>query len=267
MRICRFIDESNRICVGHAYADGQAALFEDTGHGFKDTQQRVVVKQLLSPVAPINVLGIGLNYHDHAKETGAELPKHPILFMKNIAAVTGPDSPIHLPASCIDPLQVDFEGELAVVIGKPAKNVKAENALEYVLGYTIANDVSARRWQKHAGGGQWCKGKSFDTFCPLGPEVVTVDEITDPQTLTIQTRVNGELMQNGHTKDMIFSVAKIIEFLSEDATLLPGTVILTGTPSGVGYARDPRVFLKAGDKVEISISGIGTLVNSVVAGN
>jgi 2-keto-4-pentenoate hydratase/2-oxohepta-3-ene-1,7-dioic acid hydratase in catechol pathway len=141
--------------------------------------------------------------------------------------------------------------------------VSAEKALDYVLGYTIANDVSARRWQKHGGGGQWCKGKSFDTFCPLGPEIVTVDEITDPQTLAIQTKVNGQLMQNGNTQDMIFSVAKIIEFLSEDATLTPGTVILTGTPSGVGYARDPRVFLKKGDVVEITIDRIGILRNTV----
>lgn len=263
MRICRFIDEQNRVCLGHDYVDGKATLLEDTGQGFQASQQRVAVKQLLMPVVPSSIMGIGLNYHDHAKETGAELPKHPILFMKNISAAIGSDAAIHIPASCVDPQQVDFEGELAVVIGKPAKNVKAEQALDYVLGYTIANDVSARRWQKHAGGGQWCKGKSFDTFCPIGPEIVTTDEITDPQNLTIQTKVNGELMQNGNTKDMIFSVARIIEFLSEDATLTPGTVILTGTPSGVGYARDPRVFLKKGDVVEITIEKIGTLRNTV----
>jgi 2-keto-4-pentenoate hydratase/2-oxohepta-3-ene-1,7-dioic acid hydratase in catechol pathway len=263
MRICRFIDEQNQVCLGHSYADGQATLLEDAGGGFQASNKRINVNQLLMPVVPSNIMGIGLNYHDHATETGAEIPKHPILFMKNLAAAIGPDAPIHLPASCIDPPQVDFEGELAVVIGKPVKNVKAEHALDYVLGYTIANDVSARRWQKHGGGGQWCKGKSFDTFCPLGPEIVTTDEISDPQTLTIQTKVNGELMQNGNTQDMIFSVAHIIEFLSEDATLAPGTVILTGTPSGVGYARDPRVFLKKGDVVEITIDKIGTLRNTV----
>lgn len=263
MRICRFIDEHDQVCLGHGFADGQATLLQDAGGGFQASNERIAVKQLLMPVVPTVIMGIGLNYHDHAKETGAELPKHPILFIKNISAAIGPDASIQIPASCVDPLQVDFEGELAVVIGKPAKNVKAESALDYVLGYTIANDVSARRWQKHGGGGQWCKGKSFDTFCPLGPEIVTIDEIIDPQTLAIQTKVNGEVMQNGNTKDMIFSVAKIIEFLSEDATLTPGTVILTGTPSGVGYARDPRVFLKKGDVVEISIDKIGMLRNTV----
>lgn len=263
MRICRFIDEQHQVCLGHSYADGQATLLEDAGDGFQPSGQRVTVKQLLMPVVPGNIMGIGLNYHDHAKETGAEIPKHPILFMKNTSAAIGPDATIHIPTSCVDPQQVDFEGELAVVIGKPCKNVKAEQALDYVLGYTIANDVSARRWQKHAGGGQWCKGKSFDTFCPIGPEIVTTDEIPDPQTLHIQTRVNGDLMQNGNTKEMIFSVARIIEYLSDDTTLQPGTVILTGTPSGVGYAREPRVFLKKGDVVEITIEGIGTLRNKV----
>ena len=163
----------------------------------------------------------------------------------------------------MNPLQVDFEVELAVVIGRAAKNISAAKALDYVLGYTIGNDVSARRWQKHGGGGQWVRGKSFDTFCPLGPELVTKDLVPDPQQLRLQCCLNGELMQDANTADMIFSVAELIEYLSDSMTLLPGTVIMSGTPSGVGFARQPPVFLKPGDSLELTIDNLGTLCNPV----
>lgn len=215
---------------------------------------------------PPAIFCIGLNYRKHAQETGASLPEFPVIFMKNPAAVTAHEEAVRLPASCVYPLQVDYEAELAVVIGKRALNVKPEEALAYVKGYTPANDISARRWQKHAGGGQWVRGKSFDTFCPMGPVLKGRDEIPDPSGLGIECRLNGEVMQQSNTSDMIFSVERIISFLSEDTTLLPGTVILTGTPSGVGFARKPPVFLRPGDRIETRIEGIGTLVNTVEKG-
>jgi len=208
-------------------------------------------------------MAIGLNYHDHMIEMGSSAPEHPMLFMKNPACVTRPDSPILLPRT-LRSEKVDFEVELAVVIGKPARNVSEEHALEYVLGYTCANDISARDWQKQWGGGQFCRGKSFDTFCPLGPVLVGTDEIKDPSTLTLTTRLNGTVMQHGHTSDMLFSVARLISFLSGDTTLLPGTVIITGTPAGVGSGRTPPVYLQPGDLLETEIPGIGTLRNRVV---
>jgi len=265
MRIIRFIDENDVVCYGHKYTYNTAVLLE--GHlynGLKTTGEKTRVKKLLAPIEPVAILCIGLNYHQHAQETGAKLPRYPVLFMKNPAALNHPGDPIIIPPSCMDPLEVDYEVELAVVMGKAAKDVSADEALKYVLGYTVANDVSARRWQKNAGGGQWVLGKSFDTFCPLGPCLVTADEIPDPQTLQIKCILNGKVMQDTNTSDMILSVAEIIEFLSSCMTLLPGTVILTGTPSGVGFVRNPPVYLKPGDKVEMTIDKIGTLSNPVV---
>ncbi len=267
MRIIRFSDENNKECYGHNYHDDIATLLKGEflgGQQAEDTGREVRVKKLLAPLQPTAILCIGLNYRQHAKETGIKLPDYPVLFMKNPAAVTHPGDPIVLPPSCLEPPQVDYEAELAVVIGKPAKNVSAKDAFDYVLGYTAANDVSARRWQKHGGGGQWVRGKSFDTFCPLGPELVTADEIPDPQTLRLRCILNNEVMQDSNTSDMIFSVAELIEFLSESTTLLPGTVILTGTPSGVGFVREPPVYLKSGDVVEINVECVGSLSNPVV---
>jgi 2-keto-4-pentenoate hydratase/2-oxohepta-3-ene-1,7-dioic acid hydratase in catechol pathway len=194
---------------------------------------------------------------------GGSPPERPVVFFKNPASIQHPDEPIVLPRHLRSD-KVDFEAELAVVIGKNCNNATLENALEFVLGYTCANDVSARDWQKEWGGGQWCRGKSFDTFCPLGPWIVSPDEFGDPQNKRIQCRVNGDTMQDWTTGDMIFSVAELIVFLSGSTTLLPGTVILTGTPHGVGAGRKPPVFLKAGDVVEVEIEGIGVLRNSVV---
>ena len=190
------------------------------------------------------------------------IPQHPVLFIKNPAAVQNPGDPILLP-SVLKSDSVDYECELAVVIGKAARNVSKADALDYVLGYTCANDVSARDWQKNGGGGQWCRGKTFDTFCPLGPVLVTTDEIPNPNALGIKTILNGEAVQDWNTNDMIFDVPTLIEFLSSDTTLLPGTVIITGTPQGVGMARKPPLWMKAGDTVTIEIEGIGSLTNPV----
>ncbi|MFC1602903.1 fumarylacetoacetate hydrolase family protein [Pseudomonadota bacterium] len=264
MKIIRFLDKNLNEQLGTDYSNGTAELLD--GDLYKElipTSKRVTVKSLLAPVVSSNIFCIGLNYREHALETGKELPRYPVVFMKPTTAIANPDAAIELPKCCVRGPEVDFEAELAVVIGRTAKDVSEEEALNYVLGYTAANDVSARKWQKHAGGGQWIRGKSFDGFCPLGPALVTADEISNPQVLSINTVLNGQTMQQSNTADMIFSVAQLISFLSQDTTLLPGTIILTGTPSGVGVARKPPLFLADGDQVTIEIENIGQLNNSV----
>ena len=264
MKIIRFLDETLKEQLGTDYHDGTAELLD--GDLYKElipTGKRVAVKSLLAPVVPSNIFCIGLNYREHALETGKELPRYPVVFMKPTTAVTHPNVAIALPKCCVRGPEVDFEAELAVVIGRTAKDVSDDEALNYVLGYTAANDISARKWQKHAGGGQWIRGKSFDGFCPLGPALVTADEISDPQVLNISTVLNGQIMQQSNTADMIFSAAQLVSFLSQDTTLLPGTIILTGTPSGVGVARKPPLFLADGDQVSIEIENIGQLNNSI----
>jgi 2-keto-4-pentenoate hydratase/2-oxohepta-3-ene-1,7-dioic acid hydratase in catechol pathway len=198
-----------------------------------------------------------------AVEGNIPIPEQPVLFMKASSAVNHPGAPIVLPRKLRSDA-VDYECELAVVIGKECRNVSKADALKYVLGYTCANDVSARDWQLKWGGGQWCRGKTFATFCPLGPALVTADEIPNPNALKIRTVLNDQTMQDWTTSDMIFDVPTLIEFLSGSTTLLPGTVILTGTPHGVGFARKPPVFLKAGDSVTIEIEKIGQLTNPVI---
>lgn len=230
---------------------------------FKITNERIEALSILAPVEPKTIYCIGLNYRKHAEETGAKIPERPIVFMKSSTAVQNPGGPIVLPRHLRSD-QVDFECELAVVIGYECKNVSRADAMNYVLGYTIANDVSARDWQKQWGGSQWCRGKTFDTFCPMGPALVTPAGIKDPNDLAIQTRVNRVVMQESNTRDMIFPVAELIEFLSGSTTLEAGTVILTGTPEGVGMGRKPPVYLQPGDVVEIEIEGIGVLQNPVV---
>ncbi|MBF0242323.1 MAG: fumarylacetoacetate hydrolase family protein [Desulfamplus sp.] len=272
MRIIRFLDNENNLLTGCVETseikkdsiESASVISGNIFDDFKVTDKVAKIKTIVVPINPVAILCIGLNYKMHAKETGMALPEHPVLFMKNPAAVTCPYSDIEIPKSCLDPLQVDYEVELAVIIGKSGKNIKQKDALDYVLGYTCANDISARRWQKHSGGGQWVRGKSFDTFCPLGPAIVTKDEIC-PQNLNLECRLNGEVMQQGSTSDMIFSVPELISRLSESMTLLAGTVILTGTPSGVGFTRVPPIFLKPGDLVKSSINGIGEMINGVVA--
>jgi len=265
MRIVRFLDEDGNECYGYDFREGHATLLKgDSFSGLQDKGTQVSVKKLLAPLQPVAILCIGLNYRQHATETGIKIPEYPVLFMKNPAAIAHPGDPIILPCACMNRPQVDYEAELAAVIGKPARNLSAAKALDCVLGYTAANDVSARWWQQNAGASQWIRGKSFDTFCPLGPELITADEIPDPQDLRLRCILNNEVMQDGHTSDMIFSVAELIEFLSQGTTLLPGTVILTGTPSGVGFVRQPPVFLKPGDVVSIEVERIGVLTNPVV---
>ena len=217
--------------------------------------------KLLAPVEPPNVLAIGLNYRSHAHESKMAIPERPLLFIKATTSVIGPGAPIVLPAMAPD--EVDYECELCVVIGKTAKDVPEREALDYVLGYTCGTDVSARDCQLKLDG-QWARGKSFDTFCPLGPWIETD---LDPQSAAIRMRVNGDVMQESNTSDMIFGCRKLVSFLSRCMTLRPGTVIMTGTPGGVGFSRTPPVFLKPGDTVRVEIEGIGALENPVVADN
>ena len=271
MRIIRFEDEKGQVQYGldknivqNGFASGKAELLGGNFfEGLKPTGKRARMIRLLAPIVPTNILCIARNYAEHAREFGNVVPEYPILFIKNNGSLNHPGAPIRLPKCQLKGPEVDYEGELAVVIGKAARNVTEEEALNYVLGFTVGNDVSARHWQKQGGGGQWCRGKGFDTFCPLGPSLVTPDELGDPQRLHIQSRLNGEVMQDSSTSYMIYSVAALISFLSQDTTLLPGTVILTGTPSGVGSARVPQVFLKDGDVIEVEVEGIGVLRNPV----
>ncbi len=230
--------------------------------GFEETGKPVKIGKLLAPIEPVSILCIGLNYRQHAAETGAPIPRFPVVFMKAPNAVQNPGDPIALPR-WLRSNKVDFEAELAVVIGRKCKNVSKADTLNYVAGYTAANDVSARDWQKEGGGSQWCRGKTFDTFAPLGPCLVTPDEIPNPNALRLRTVIGGEVLQDCSTSDMIFDVPTLIEFLSGSTTLLPGTVILTGTPHGVGMARTPQRFLQPGESVSIHIDGIGELANPV----
>ena len=217
--------------------------------------------RLLAPLTPRNLICIGLNYVDHAAETAMPVPTVPVVFAKFVGCVIGPEEPIVVPPITS---QVDYEGELAVVIGRSGRGVAPERALEHVFGYTLFNDVSARDLQ-FSEGGQWTRSKSLHTFGPLGPWLVTADEITDPQALRLRTVVSGEVLQDASTADMIFGVAELIAFLSEGMALEPGDVIATGTPPGVGMARTPQRFLAAGDEVRIEVAEIGTLRNPVTA--
>jgi len=252
------------ICYGCEVGSQVFRLEGDLFGNYRQSDTLLKPVRRLAPVVPTAIYGIGLNYREHAAEMGADLPDYPVVFMKSPGSVQDPESPIILPRH-LHSDQVDYECELAVVIGRDCKNVSVEDALDYVLGYTCANDVSARDWQKFHCGGQWVKGKSFDTFCPLGPILVTADRIPNPQLLPIRTILNGQIRQESYTGDMIFSVAEIISFLSASSTLLAGSVILTGTPPGVGMAADPPRFLKPGDDISVEITGIGRLRNSVEA--
>ena len=264
MKLIRFINEADETKYGVQQEDGSVTYLEGCPFDSPtDTGETATVSKLLAPIAPKSIVCIGLNYKKHAEEGGSDMPEHPVVFMKMPSTVQNPGDSIQIPTH-LPSTMVDYECELAVVIGKRAKNVSKENALDYVLGYTCANDVSARDWQSKWGGSQWCRGKTFDTFCPLGPVLVTSDEITNPNTLGIKTILNDDVMQDWNTDDMIFDIPTLIEFLSGSSVLEPGTVILTGTPHGVGVAQDPPRFLKDGDTVTIEIEGIGQLTNPVV---
>ena len=208
---------------------------------------------------PGKIICIGLNYKDHASESNMPIPEKPVVFSKFSTSVIAPGEPVVLPSTS---QQVDYEAELAVVIGRRAKNVSADRAYDHVLGYTAFNDVSARDFQ--FADGQWQRGKSCDTFAPMGQTIVTTDTITDPHKLSIKLVLNGQTMQDSNTDQLIFGVPALIEFLSQTITLEPGDVIATGTPPGVGFARKPPVFLKPGDEMEVLIEGMGGLGNPVV---
>lgn len=265
MKIIRYQSAIGQVGYGRKHDDGRVTqLSGELFGGLEDTQQPAQVAKLLAPIEPRDILCIGLNYRKHAAEGNKPVPDFPVLFMKNSGALQNPGDPIVLPRK-LNSDAVDYECELAVVIGKPCYNVSKAEALNYVLGYTCANDVSARDWQMKYGGSQWCRGKTFATFLPLGPCLVTADEIANPNSLAIRTILNGQTMQDWNTDDMIFDVATLIEFLSGSTRLAAGTVILTGTPHGVGAARTPPVFLKSGDTVTVEIDGIGSLTNPVMS--
>lgn len=262
MKIARGIDNQGNVV--HVYpVDSNFCIVE--GNIFSGeytlTSRTADIRRWLSPVEPRAIICIGLNYKQHAIESGLEIPSEPVVFFKNPASVIGHEQAVVIPDVCED--EVDYECELAVIIARHCKNVSEDNALGYILGYTIANDVSARIWQTRRGGTQWSRAKSFDTFCPMGSVMVTADEIPNPNELALKTEINGEVVQNSNTGDMIFSVAKLISFLSQDTTLLPGTVILTGTPEGIGWAREPHLLLHGGDSIRMTIERIGTLANPV----
>ena len=262
VKIARFSTKEGAVRYGAA--NGEGAFDPIAGDIFGEwnlTGEKVSEEYvaLLPPVHPPNVIAIGLNYVGHAEESGMEMPERPVVFLKATTAVCGPEDEIVLPSMA--PNEVDYECELAIVIGKEAKHVSEEEALDYVLGYTCSNDVSARDCQIRLDV-QWARGKSFDTFAPLGPWIETE---MDPDEADIRTRLNGTVMQESNTNDLIFSCRELVSYLSDCMTLLPGTVIMTGTPSGVGFARKPPVFLQPGDVAEIEVDGIGVLENEVVA--
>ena len=214
------------------------------------------------PVAnPSKILCIGLNYAKHAKETNAAIPKEPILFMKSTTAITGPNDPIIIPKNSV---KTDWEVELAFVIGKRTSYVSEEEAMDYVAGYCLHNDVSEREFQLERGG-TWDKGKGCDTFAPLGPWMVTKAEIPDPHNLRLWLKVNDQMMQDGNTDDLIFNIPQLVSYLSQFMTLLPGDIVSTGTPAGVGLGFNPPVYLKPGDIVELGIEGLGTSRQNVIA--
>ncbi len=263
MKIIRYRDLQGGVGYAAQQSDGKALkLAGDIYHSPKTTDEPVEVAKLLAPMLPSSIICIGLNYRRHAQETGAKIPEFPVVFFKGINTLLNPGEPILLP-TYLKSDEVDYECELAVVISRAGKNISRRNALDHVLGYTCCNDVSARDWQIKRSGGQWSRGKTFDTFSPLGPVLVTRDEIPNPNDLKIRTVLNGVAVQDWNTNDMIFDVPALIEFLSGSTTLLPGTVILTGTPHGVGMAQKPPRWLKAGDSVTIEIEKIGALHNTV----
>jgi len=264
MKIIRFLSENSQTLTGlyDPQCPEESRVIRGNVLGdFEITSNRERIKLFLPPIEPCNILALGLNYRKHADETKIAHPEIPVLFIKATTSVVGHLSPILLPIA--GPQEVDYEAELAIIIGKKIKNVPPDEAMDCILGYTCANDVSARDWQMKKQKTQWARGKSFDTFCPLGPCLVTRDEIPDPDRLRIRTILNGNTLQDSSTSDMIFGVATIVSDLSRSMTLLPGTVILTGTPEGVGFTRKPPVYLRDGDRVTIDIESIGQLTNPV----
>ena len=263
MQIVRF-QSNGQVHTGRQLDEKTALRIEGDLFGeHRVTDEKWPIEKLLAPYVPTDILCIGLNYREHAAESGSAIPQNPMLFIKASNTLNNPFDPILIPRRSSE---IDYECELAVIIGKTAKDVLRKDALDYVFGYTCANDVSSRDWQrdKNLGGGQFARGKSFDGFCPIGPCIVTRDEIPNPNHLKIKTILNGQTMQDHTTADMIFDVATVIESLSSTMTLRAGTIILTGTPQGVGFARKPPVWMKAGDTVVVEIEKIGRLENPVL---
>lgn len=263
MKFIRYEDPSGKTGYAAEQRDGRYLRIEgEPLDEFEVTLETANIRRILAPVIPKMIWCIGQNYRQHVDEVGMKVAEYPVVFAKGVNTVQDPGEPIWLPVGARSS-EVDYEGELVVVIGKACKDVSRERALDYVAGYTCGNDVSARDWQLKKGGSQWCRGKSFDSFAPLGPCLATPDSVGDPGKLGIQTVVNGRAIQDGNTSDMIHNVAALIEFLSQSTTLLPGTAIFTGTPSGVGMAQNPPLWLKDGDEVSVTIEKIGTLTNRV----
>ncbi len=260
MHVIRFVDEKEQVHTGVRIDAGNASLIEGSLYGaFTVTDRQALVQRLLPPIEPVNIIAIGLNYRRHAAESGADVPEFPVIFSKLTSSVIADGETIELPEDAPD--EVDYEAELAVVIGKRARHVSEADALDHVLGYTCANDVSARDCQKRRDL-QWTRAKSFDTFCPLGPSLM-IDPEFDPNQADIRGRLNGDVMQSSTTADMIFNVPFLISYLSQHFTLHPGTVILTGTPEGVGMGQAPARYLRPGDRYTVEIEDIGPLSNPV----
>ncbi|KAL7269717.1 hypothetical protein RUND412_007605 [Rhizina undulata] len=276
-RLIRFIAADGKAYYGDAIVPPgvkdvgkitKARVIEgDIFAAYKVTDKVLYVRKLLSPIAEKDVRTVrclGLNYAQHAAESNMPIPKFPVLFYKPVTSLAGPSDPIPVPPIAQDGLGLDYECELVAIIGKEARDVPEDKALDYVLGYTVGNDVSHREWQLKKGGGQWSLGKGFDGWAPIGPSIVSSKVIRDPQTLRISTKVNGKTVQDSSTADMIFSVAKTIAFLSQGTTLLPGDILFSGTPQGVGMGRKPQAWLKDGDVVEVALENVGSITNKVV---
>jgi 2-keto-4-pentenoate hydratase/2-oxohepta-3-ene-1,7-dioic acid hydratase in catechol pathway len=262
MKIARVLDTSGKEVLAVLDSDGNFVRFDTATN--KLSSERVEVREFLPPVEPRAIICVAASYRKHIEESNLDEQPEPVIFMKNPAAATGHNCPIILPDVCED--EVDYEGELAVILKKDCCNASEQEAAGSIFGFTIANDVSARKWQLERGGGQWVRGKSFDTFAPVGPWMVTPEDIDNPQDLEIKTILDGEVVQESNTSYMIRSVTELISFLSQGTTLLSGTIILTGTPEGVGWFKEPRLLLRPGCQVSVEIEGIGTLTNTVEAG-
>eukprot|EP00919_Chromeraceae_sp_WS-2016_P050067 GHVR01118733.1.p1 GENE.GHVR01118733.1~~GHVR01118733.1.p1 ORF type:complete len:291 (+),score=54.58 GHVR01118733.1:70-942(+) len=236
-------------------------------YSFQLAEKMFEIQRRLPPLPslpPPVIFCIGLNYKAHALETEQALPRMPVVFLKSPMSITPHMSHIVIPSVAKHPPEVDFEGEMAVVLSSSCSDVEPSDAMQHVLGYCVANDVTGRRWQGRKSGGQWCRAKSFDTFCPIGPDLTLNTPSVNPEKMEIKTTLNGELMQCSNTSDMLFTVSQLVSFISQGTTLPPGTVILTGTPAGVGFTRKPPVYLKSGDEVTVSIEGVGALTNYVM---
>ncbi len=264
MKLARVRTRAGQVRLGVLEDDGSLTVIEGELLGeWRPGTERIAADQIerfLAPIEPPNIIAIGLNYRAHAIESGKAIPTAPVIFIKPTSAIVGQGDAIELPAAAPD--EVDWEAELALIIKKRARKVSEAEALDYVLGWTAANDVSARDCQTRLDL-QWARGKGFDTFAPLGPVIQTEG---NPDALRIQCRIDGRTMQDSTTADMIFPCATLISYLSHQFTLLPGTVILTGTPQGVGFGLDPKRYLRAGEVVEVELEGVGVLRNPVVKG-